>query len=344
MSASAVARSRSNDDGVDARPRVAVKFSRSALALAALWVLARCGGAVDREVAPDGEDAACVPGTPGCTGLDASLPEEDATSPPDATSASDSGDAPIVDASDAPVEAPTDAPPCTLPDGSGYECDPIAQCGCDWGMACDLIRFDSSTGKEGSVCRPAGIAKPYTHCADDTDCRPGFTCVLDACRRICESDSQCDGVDPYRKCVNLKTVANQWGQSTELPYGTCVSVCDPAFPTSDHSGDPVFVACGQGLQCSPALPAWVEGATGLADCRNWSDQPRLGWGAPCKLWAECEPGFACEPEPVDGGLGEPGPAGRQCRRWCHVGTLCNGEPCVPVGISAGPIELGFCPL
>jgi hypothetical protein len=306
-----------------------MRFSRGALAVALLVPLVRCGGAVGSGSEPGDADAACIASDPACPPTDGGGADRDAAPEP-GDGASDGSDA-------------SDAPPCPLPDGSGYQCDPLAKCGCGFGQACDLITYNASEAKEGAVCRPAGIAKPYTYCAQDEDCRPGFTCILENCRRLCATDAECDGVDPYRRCMHFKTLSNGFGQSQELPYGHCVAACDPAWPKSDHD-DPTFVACGPGLQCQPVLPALVDGATWLTHCIFWSDKPRLGWGAPCKQYAECEPGFACEQEPVDGGLAEPGPGERFCRKWCHVGSQCNDKPCTPVGRSAGPIELGLCPL
>lgn len=311
----------------------------AALALAAL---ARCGGAVDGDEARDGVDAsvdaACVPGAPGCPPSDAGAPDQDASLAPEG------GDAPASDASDAPLDAGSDSGPCILPDGSSYECDPLAQCGCGFGMACDLLGLTSWIAKEGSACRPAGIAKPYTHCAEDEDCRPGFTCVSENCRTICATDSDCDGVDPYRKCINFEKYET-FGTSV-LPYGYCIAACDPITPTSDHN-DPTFVPCGPGFHCVPG-EAWVEKGAGMGFCMFWSDKPRLGWGQPCEKWADCMPGFACVPEPVDGGLAEPGSGELACRRWCEVGSICSSatgtHPCTPVGLSVGPIELGLCPL
>lgn len=306
--------------------------------LVALAVLSRCGGAVDGEgAAQDGDaaaDAACAPGVPACPPSDAGVADHDAAPP------SDGGDAAAIDASDAPVDAASDSAPCALPDGSNYECDPLAQCGCGFGMACDLLDVSSWIAEEGSACRPAGIAKPYADCAQDEDCRPGFTCISENCRRICAADSDCDGVDPYRKCIRFEKY-EKFGTS-ELPYGYCIAACDPRMPTNDS--DPSFVPCGPGFHCVPAEVWLDEAGAGMGFCLFWSDKPRLGFGQPCNGYADCMPGFACEKEPSDGGLAEPGPGERVCRWWCQVRSICNDQPCTPVGLSAGPIELGLCPL
>jgi hypothetical protein len=329
------------------RRQVAMRFSRSVLAVIVVVSLVRCGGTVNGDPVPQDIDATCIPGSPGCPLPDGGVGDQVAEPQPEDGGTDDGSDGPSDAApSDAAPDAPdADAAICALPDGSSYACDPLAQCGCGSGMACDLVKVNNSNiGKEGSVCRSAGITKAYEHCAQDEDCQPGFTCFLENCRRICATDSECDGTDPFRKCVHLKTVADKFGKSVQLAYGYCVAVCHPPFPTAKQNGDFTFVPCGPGLQCQPALPAQVEGASGLTWCINWSDKPRLGSGEPCNLYSECKPGFACEPPPADGGLGEPGSGERLCRWWCEVGSMCNDKPCVPVGISAGPVELGLCPV
>ncbi len=279
-------------------------------ALALLFVLGMvpdCGGNVGAGGSPGAEaeagpEASCAAGAPGCPALDGG--GADATAP------------------------------CAPLAGAVGPCDPVAACGCPNGEACDLK--SGLIAPATTMCRPVGGAGPYSYCKGTEDCGPGFRCEWSACRRFCAADSDCDGVDPFRRCVHYKySMPPDYSSSEEGPYGYCVVLCDPAEPTN-ATGD--FIPCAQGFQCHPVPPE-----VGQTACANWSDEPRRGSGEPCVYKDECEPGLFCASAALDGGA-DAGTGPKVCRRWCHVGeNQCGGETCYPAGLYAGTIELGFCP-
>ena len=295
-----------------------------ALAVLALGLCTYCGGAVDAG-SPSGDldaatDTSCTPGTPACPAPDAGSAGADAgTAPGDA---GDAGDALHTDGD-------SDAGSCSVLDGATWLCDPVAQCGCAPGQAC---HFNSGivSGPEGTFCGASGSVGPYFHCIEDEDCEPGSSCVWDACRRTCASSTDCDGVDPYRKCIFTGSPPNT------TAFGYCLALCDPVDPSS-ALGD--FVPCGPGFQCQPTPPQLApEGQTA---CSNYSDEPRPGTGEPCTGDSKCEPGHACEPAPNDGGDSGAALYGF-CRRWCYDASDCGGAPCIPSGLYAGKSEFGLC--
>lgn len=294
----------------------------------------RCGGSVDSDpgsVADAAPDVVCVPGSAGCPAPDGSSGGGGGGTAGDAGTTGGSGGGLVDSGVDSPMDAPEDVEPCPPLDGATGPCDPMAQCGCPTGSACDLT--SQSSASPGTTCRPVGNANPYHYCDADPDCQAGYTCVWSACRRICAFDSDCDGVDPFRKCAHTS-----YGPSGKGPYGFCTNPCDPASPQSPAEG---YVPCGPGFHCNPLPPP--NYATGQTGCAHYSAVPKQYEGQPCTWIEHCEPAYACVPQAFPGDAGAGGPS--VCRRWCHAatGALCSSPAtCVPTGIYAGTMELGYC--
>ena len=151
-------------------------------------------------------------------------------------------------------------------------CTLLPQAGCGSGDACDLTAAD-----DGTVgCRDVtsqGTAN--NHCAVDTACRAGYTCVHDGanspwCSRFCDADAECDGTGS--RCVDQLVDHN----NQPLDVFTCSNACDPY----GQSG------CPTGMGCL----GFDDGNDDFSDCEYMTNKPD---GAACTDSEECTPGAMC---------------------------------------------------
>ncbi len=184
--------------------------------------------------------------------------------------------------------------------GCGFHpCDPVAQCGCDGGLACTfdglgLACVEPGGRGLGAVCDRAEECAPGTHCGD----RGGG---VRSCVRACHADADCPGggtacipIDgaPIGYCTDECNPAAQRGCPEGLGCsivdwrGRYVTVCLP--PTGDRGqGTPCTrdVHCLPGHHCVEQPHSWI--------CAHWCLSPR-----------DCEAGLECyslvEPWIVDG--------------------------------------------
>ncbi len=214
---------------------------------------------------------------------------------------------------DAPL--PPDSPPPTPDAPPAPACGLVPQSGCSGSTpACDL----SATGD--TECRAVTAqGTSNSHCATDTACRAGYTCLGDGssnlpwCARFCEVDSDCNGAGS--RCVVGITTGN-----TALDVDVCSNACDPYGQTG----------CPSDMGCV----ARNDAAGDYTDCRYMGSLPD---GAACTKASDCMTGSDCV-----------GTAGATvCRAYCVVGnsTTCPvGDSCVgfvaPLTISG--VEYGAC--
>lgn len=317
--------------------------------LLALGLCAGCGGSVEADRARDaGSDTSCVPGAPECPAPDAS--GTDAGVPDVTDDVTDVDAAPPDASSDADAMGDADAAPCAPIPGVVGPCDPMAQCGCPAGQACDNPAAgldDAGHIVPVTRCRDAGTIGAFAgSCNGDRDCAPGLACWYGGCYPFCLKDSDCEGAPPYQTCFPREGLR---------PYGVCGRQCDPADPTRSGGG---FYPCGPDAECVPCGPdaPCVKQQVvinvlepGQTFCGPWLSEPAVAPGAPCDdLHSNnfCTPGYHCAPPDDDSGTAGCDAAfcAGVCRRWCHVGENgCDGGTCVPTGQYAGSIELGLCP-
>ncbi len=302
---------------------------------------AGCGGHVDTGTGGQAGAGSCVD-TSSC-----STPDSGLDSGADGTAIDEGGhDATLDNANEVGTDAGGDASPdadaasCMPIDGTVGPCDPIAKCGCPPGQACDNPEsvLDAGNIIPITACRQTGTIAAFAGpCQFDEDCAAGLACVYGACYPYCVHDSDCPGADPYRTCLQL---------GPYRPYGVCTRQCDPVDPSRSGGG---FYPCGPGGRCEPAYEQLPGLKPGQTECGPWVTEPPVAPGAACddsEAATRCDLGYLCAPP--DDGSGKAGCdaafCAGVCRRWCRVGENgCNGNPCVPTGLYAGPTELGLCP-
>ena len=171
---------------------------------------------------------------------------------------------------------------CTPPVAGGA-CDTSPQCGCNSGQACVVV--DQTTGSTG--CVAAGTIQPAQNCSSGT-CVAGYDCVGSACKKYCDSASDCGG---GQDCVQV-SVTNSSGTSTPIPsMKVCTSGCALENPGA---------VCGSGLNCYQS--SQTSSAT---DCGPGGS----GTGANGCSSADattCAPGYVCLTD-------------NSCAHWCRVG-------------------------
>lgn len=225
---------------------------------------------------------------------------------PDASVISQDGDT-HTSSTDGPV-----ATACTL----------VPQSGCDGATpACDLtFSYDGSTECRAVTHQGASTS----HCALDTDCMAGFTCLQGAtpsqtwCARFCEHDSDCMGVGS--RCVD--PVMDAMGHAIPDVW-TCSTSCDPVARTG----------CPSGMGCG----VWAD-ANGGADFSDCAYMGTTAADGSCDYDDECRPGTTCVNLSTGGSV---------CEKYCRVGhdTDCpTDETCLSftTPVTVGGIEYGTC--
>ncbi|HEY0251787.1 MAG TPA: hypothetical protein VGC41_09680, partial [Kofleriaceae bacterium] len=193
-------------------------------------------------------------------------------------------------------------------------CELIPQSGCDGATpACDLggCRAVTSQGTSNN------------HCAVDTACKAGYTCVggngsdeAAWCARFCEADSDCLGTGS--RCVDDLSDAS--GQPLDVV--TCSNACDPYAQT----GCPTQMGC---------LAIYATGGA-FTDCFY---QGAVAEGGACQSAHDCEDGLACVTHGNSAGVCEP---------YCIVGndSTCDDLDTICVGLlhplDIGAVEYGVC--
>ena len=225
------------------------------------------------------------------------------------------------DAGGGPVDACTncgvhDAP--VVRDGPTVAaCELLPQAGCSSAEACDLTAADDGTVGCRAVTSQ-GTAN--NHCAVDTACRAGYTCVHDGanspwCSRFCDHDTDCTGTGS--RCVDQLVDHN--GQP--LAEITCSNACDPY----GQSG------CPTGMGCL----AFDDGTNDFTDCEYMTGKPD---GAACTNSIDCLEGSQCV---LSNNV-------KTCRPTCIVGNnnTCFDVDTVCVGFVSphviGGVQYGAC--
>ncbi|HUJ57590.1 MAG TPA: hypothetical protein VLX92_03845 [Kofleriaceae bacterium] len=255
--------------------------------LIALSLVAACSFG-DNRLAPHGNDNPDAPGSP------------DARAHEDAPSSEH----------DAPVQHDAAPPACTL----------VPQSGCSGAdPACDLTAADDGTVGCRAVTKQ-GVSN--SHCALDTDCKTGYTCVHDDansadapwCARFCDVDGDCTGIGS--RCVDQLVDHNDHG----LGIYTCSNSCDVYEQAR----------CPSGMGCL----GFTDAGGNYTDCAYMGTTPD---GDACTASDQCELGSSCV---TVGGAST-------CAAYCLFGddTTCDGtelcnEFATPLTING--VEYGFC--
>jgi len=202
-----------------------------------------------------------------------------------------------------PTDAAIDSPAVSA-------CTIVPQAGCSGSTpACD-IHDDGST-----YCR--GVTSQGTsnnHCAADTECKDGYTCIDDGttghtawCSRFCTQDSQCTGTGS--RCVDDLIDGN----GNPLDVTVCSNACEPNAQTG----------CPSAMGCLP-----FESANGdFTDCTYMGTK---GIGQSCVGHEDCSAGSLC----VNNN------SVKTCKKICIVGasSTCTTGTCTgfvdPLSIGA----------
>ncbi|MDQ3369693.1 MAG: DUF4215 domain-containing protein [Myxococcota bacterium] len=195
-------------------------------------------------------------------------------------------------------------------------CVLVPQGGCSGATpACDL------TDGGDTECRAVtGQGTSNSHCAQDTACRAGYTCIGDGtaatpwCARFCLADGDCLGTGS--RCVI--GLANTAGMP--LNVDTCSNACDPLAQTG----------CPSGMGCV----ARGASAGAFTDCGYMGTKAD---GQVCTATSDCRPGSDCI---TSGSV-------KTCRKYCVVGnnsTCPTGQSCAGFigGITIGTTQFGSC--
>lgn len=205
-------------------------------------------------------------------------------------------------------------PACAPPSAS--PCDTAPQCGCEAGLACNVVDETGAT-----ACAEPGTASPFRACAAATDCQIGYGCVSGLCKPYCETIGECGA----GKCIQVQTSAG-----ADVPgFKVCTAGCSLVSPAA---------VCGAQAGCYPD-----EGAPTYTDCASAGTGTGVGACTDSGAAAPtaCAPGFGC----VEGS-----PGSWDCRKWCRIGFVTD---CPGAGVCAGfppgkqlfveGLEHGVCP-
>jgi cysteine-rich repeat protein len=191
------------------------------------------------------------------------------------------------------------------------------QSGCEGTQACDIVTDDGETG-----CRDVtGSGTSNSHCATDTACSAGYTCVGDLaipddteCMRFCNTDANCNG-DGSRCLIELAD-----GDGNPIPDVTlCTNHCEPLTQNGCPSGQGCII--------------FDDGPDDFTDCEVMGN--RLD-GQSCTETEQCMEGSICVGTIV----------GAECASMCEVGDSCpTGGVCGPFStpVIISGIEIGVCP-
>ena len=211
---------------------------------------------------------------------------------------------------------------------SGDGCSPI--CAVEPATACALVPQSGCSGAtpacdvdDGSTsCRAVtSMGTSNNHCAVDTACKAGYTCIGDEdaanpawCARFCLADGDCTGTGS--RCLTGLVDGNL----DPINVTVCTNACNPVA----QSG------CPTGMGCIARHAA----AGDFTDCMYQGTTPD---GGSCQTRADCMKGSTC----LDiGGVGV-------CREYCTVGddsTCPFDQSCVSLAndITIGAVEYGVC--
>jgi hypothetical protein len=159
-----------------------------------------------------------------------------------------------------PDAGPDAAPP--------YDCDPVAQTGCELDEKCASVTI--SDGIDRTMCVPDGDVPLGGECTagapgPDTgydDCVAGYHCSDGVCKQVCdlETDSCSDG----EHCVSYGEFHTGFGDA-----GMCNLACDvlaqDCAQLADHThGTGCYISLENGNQtCAPARPEVEDGLPGV---------------------------------------------------------------------------------
>jgi hypothetical protein len=211
---------------------------------------------------------------------------------------------------EADASADTSGPSCGRFDGS---CNAVSGAGCPNGQACYW-------GSTSPRCEAIGTSAIETACGQDSDCRPGHTCLelLNFCTKLCCSDGDCSGGSAARqeRCFPM-------GGGSGL--GSCwPAACDPILEQNNGcSAQQSYCAIARtlaGEQVPRCVPQALVPSEDGAPCSN-SGNAR----------ATCRVGHLC--------------AGGQCRRGCDPSNpnrvaCASGQRCSPIDVPLNSV--GVC--
>jgi cysteine-rich repeat protein len=196
-------------------------------------------------------------------------------------------------------------------------CSLVPQGGCSGATpACDI---DATQETSCRAVTTQGVSN--SHCASDTACRAGYTCVGEDnavedpfCARFCIADSDCTGAGS--RCVHALVDA----QNTPLNVNVCSNACNPVTQTG----------CPSGMGCIAATATSGD----LTDCIYMGTTPD---GGACNTPDDCQEGSSCV---TSNGVSV-------CRSFCLVGddSTCPGLlecESIGTGIDIGAVEYGIC--
>lgn len=192
------------------------------------------------------------------------------------------------------------------PDVTCSPCDPIRQCGCPQGLACDRFTGPAQCREVQAMGTEADL------CTEPEQCAPGYTCASllgedFSCFKWCNSDSDCSGGS--RLCALAAT------------GGTlCGSSCSPV----DGAGCPATLNCYLSYSTARELSFTVCVSSGIGEQGDLCERPD-----------DCSQGHHCLPS---------GECARYCEvatgKGCE-GTQATCQQMVPKAVVDG-IEYGVC--
>ena len=186
------------------------------------------------------------------------------------------------------------------------------QCGCAGNETCDIS--DGTTGS--TSCVAAGASIQGDQCASTSDCSPGLTCFLGACRPYCT------GTTIGAACV-----------------GTGLGTCAQA--TSGGANIPNEEVCF--VSCDLSNPAAACGANGCVHTGAQTNCETVGFGGAgdsCDDPTDCLPGFACVT------FSDGDASSSTCQAYCQfvAGSCAAGTTCqhFSTDIVSNGKTYGFC--
>lgn len=184
---------------------------------------------------------------------------------------------------------------------------------CAAGQGCQPAVEEGGTAR----CVPAGASPAFQACEVSADCGPGLFCRGEGlCTSHCLDDSDCEG-GVCRPFSDSPVYYHAGAQRV----GLCTQRCDPVHPSS---GSAPFLACPEGLGCTPQADGDTL-CTRAGSGRNW---------ASCTEHAQCAPGFLCDT------------VSNRCSQFCRENADCDSSQCsvtfVPPALDINQRELRAC--
>jgi hypothetical protein len=148
------------------------------------------------------------------------------------------------------------------------DCDLVAQTGCAASEAC---YFDESAW--APRCMPAGTPGVGEPCSAWNQCAPGHTCILAACRRLCDTAApptgacQCGELVPaagFCQCNEFDPTG--CGPGKRCLSGPILPTCGPAGSETEGSACGTDADCATGLICDAGYPNSPNPRTCMRQC------------------------------------------------------------------------------